>query len=857
MNNIFSLRKVFYLACFLLGSSPSFSQKGWWTWMHGSNTPNATGNFGTQGITAPTNDPPAIYEACEWTDQQGRFWLFGGIDVNAPFNCYNALWMFDPATGMWTWMRGANVINSQGNYGVKGVPSVANDPGARTFAPISWVDNQNDLWMYAGQGYDVNGNLGTLSDLWKYNIASNQWTWMNGSNIIGQAPVWGTMGVPAPTNFPGARNETSASWIDATGNLWFFGGVSTPGALNDLWKYDVSSNQWTWMKGTTTGWANGNYGTKGIASAANLPSARNVYAKWKDATGNFWLLGGMDGNGYENDLWKYDLASNNWTWMRGSNTANSPPVYGTKCVASPINDPPPTYENRACWTDSCGNFWFLGGRTDSARNDLWCYKVQSDKWILAGYKGTGVYGTINTPASTNLPPARFGSIPFKDKNGNFWMFGGGFSISGNYYNDLWRFVIDTACVGGCAATITPTAGFNGANLSGCAPLTVTFTNTSTNATSWSWNFGDGNTSTAQNPVHTYTAAGTYTVSQIAFNGPNSDTLIQPNYVVVFPSPSLSVSSQTNVLCNGGSSGTATVAAVGGSSPYSYVWSNGQSSSAASNLSAGNYSVAVSDANGCSSTQTVSITQPSAISASVTSTPSDCAQNTGTASTNANGGTSPYSFLWNNSQTTQNISALAAGNYSCTVTDANGCTKIITTIISTTNGPVANAGVNISIQSGSSTTLNASGGTTYSWSPTTGLNNSSIANPTANPTSTTIYCVNVFDSSGCSDSDCVTVYVTPEPIVCGEFYIPNAFSPNNDNENDIFKVYVNPLCVTEFKLVIYNRWGENVFETTDVTKGWDGFFRTEISNTAVYAYYCNVSFTNGNKIFKKGNVSLVR
>ena len=69
--------------------------------------------------------------------------------------------------------------------------------------------------------------------------------------------------------------------------------------------------------------------------------------------------------------------------------------------------------------------------------------------------------------------------------------------------------------------------------------------------------------------------------------------------------------------------------------------------------------------------------------------------------------------------------------------------------------------------------------------------------------------------------------------------------------------INPLCVIEFKLVIYNRWGEKIFETEDVMEGWDGYHRNSLSNSAVYAYYCNAELTNGKKIETKGNISLGR
>src|SRR5574340_1120869 len=90
------------------------AQQGWWTWMHGSNVSGSPGNFGTIGVAAPTNDPPALYEAGEWTDQQGNFWLFGGLDNG--HNEHGALWKYDYASGMWTWMKGPSAALNAGVY---------------------------------------------------------------------------------------------------------------------------------------------------------------------------------------------------------------------------------------------------------------------------------------------------------------------------------------------------------------------------------------------------------------------------------------------------------------------------------------------------------------------------------------------------------------------------------------------------------------------------------------------------------------------------------------------------------------------------------------------------------------------
>ena len=107
----------------------------------------------------------------------------------------------------------------------------------------------------------------------------------------------------------GARSG-SVSWVDADGHFWLFGGDhSNPTAFtNELWRFDGTN--WTWVSGSSAAGQHGNYGTKGVRAASNVPGARTGAVSWIDDEGNLWLFGGwgLDGNGEEgslNDLWRY------------------------------------------------------------------------------------------------------------------------------------------------------------------------------------------------------------------------------------------------------------------------------------------------------------------------------------------------------------------------------------------------------------------------------------------------------------------------------------------------------------------------------------------------------------------------
>jgi hypothetical protein len=133
---------------------------------------------------------------------------------------------------------------------------------------------------------------------------------------------------------------------------------------------------------------------------------------------------------------------------------------------------------------------------------------------------------------------------------------------------------------------------------------------------------------------------------------------------------------TNVSCFGNMDGTAQVQLTGGTAPYSYLWSTGATSQLISGLLAGNYTVSISDSNGCTSSASYQVAQPAQpLAATATGTDIGCTGgNTGTATVSATGGTAPYSYLWSNGATSTSITGLAAGSYNVVVTDANGCTS---------------------------------------------------------------------------------------------------------------------------------------------------------------------------------------
>ena len=369
---------------------------GIWTWMSGATTINANGVYGTQGVPNVANVPGAREFMASWTDAAGDLLLFGGYGFDSAGNVgyLNDLWRYSRTTDQWTWLGGLNTVNGGGIYGALGVEAAGNRPGAR-FGAVSWADSTGNMWMFGGYGIDAGGVLlGYLNDLWRYNPTNGRWTWMSGSNTYGAPGVYGVKGTPAAANVPGSRSYTVA--VESGNSLWLFGGITVDAgnnqiALNDLWRYNTSSGQWTWVSGSNLPNATGVYGTRGTPAPANAPGARGGSVAWAGLFGTDLLIFG--GAGFDsvatqvsqidelNDLWRYNMITGNWTWLGGSNRSGANGVYGTLGTPSASNQPG-ARDSGTAWTDSNGHVWLFGGAGyDSAGvydsyglNDVWEYQ---------------------------------------------------------------------------------------------------------------------------------------------------------------------------------------------------------------------------------------------------------------------------------------------------------------------------------------------------------------------------------------------------------------------------------------------------------------------------------------------------
>ncbi|HIK62380.1 MAG TPA: hypothetical protein EYG01_00035, partial [Flavobacteriales bacterium] len=402
------------------------------------------------------------------------------------------------------------------------------------------------------------------------------------------------------------------------------------------------------------------------------------------------------------------------------------------------------------------------------------------------------------------------------------------------------------------------------NAAGCdnvATLNLTVNNSTTSTdpqtacNSYTWL--DGNTYTTSNNTATWTTT----------NAAGCDNVATLNLTIESITLSATVN---NIDCYEYSTGTIDLIVIGGTPPYTYQWSNGESTQNIVDLPVGNYTVVVYDMNNCLGSNTFSVLQPDSIYIALISTPDTCERGLGMVSINTYGGQSPYTYLWSSGHDTSCVSNLYEGIVEVVIIDANQCKVTKTITINNIKSPEADFNtfpehrryydqldkpfffIDIS---------NAYWQDILSWnwdfdydgiSPIYDANDSIVKNSYYE---TGLYRVFLSIETEYHCIDTISKHVLIDEYA---LYIPNAFTPlTGDGLNDEFKPY--GYGVVNYTMQIYNRWGEVVFESDDINRGWNGTTRDggNIASIGVYLYYIAVEDIYG-EIFKyEGKLDLLR
>lgn len=486
--------------------------------------------------------------------------------------------------------------------------------------------------------------------------------------------------------------------------------------------------------------------------------------------------------------------------------------------------------------------------------------------------------------------------------------------------------VDELCNGGNngSATVNPAGGVGG----------YTYT----------WTPSGGNAATAPNIF-----AGTYTCT---ISDANGCTVTQVFTITEPPAIVLTSGAITNVDCFGAATGSASLNNSGGTQPYTYVWTpNASATNSASGLIAGNYVVDVTDANGCSSTITLTVTEPPLLTIQASAVPSlICSGQPSNLSTNAGGGVGPYNYGWMPGPmigANQTVTPTATTTYSVVVTDVNGCTA--TTVTTVTVNPVPVAALTSDVVSGcspvcvnfSDNSSVAAPGVITAWDWDFGDGNTSTQqNPnhcyntpgvytvilqvktadgcvhsvtmtnyitawvvpyadfTASPQPTTIFnseihftdmsvnatqwqwsfgdvlgssstdqnpsftygapeCflvqLDVSTPNGCTAQDTMTICIDGDVAI----YVPNAFTPNGNGTNEVFMPLTYGIDPQKYQFWVFDRWGNQIFTTTDLNQGWDGTIGGVKCQIDTYVWRVYAWDVNGNPHKMLGGVSLIR
>eukprot|EP00158_Paraphelidium_tribonemae_P007709 Partr_v1_DN28337_c0_g1_i1_m79234 putative Inherit from NOG: hedgehog protein len=323
------------------------------------------------------------------------------------------------------------------------------NPGPRSSHKIAFY---NDL-IYLFHGEPTSSN-----DVWTFEPISKMWAWIAGKSNTAN-PSLGTRGVTAVSNTPGYRYDFCGTIHEARGDFVLFGGNSVRGSQSDLWLFNLTSSNWTYVTGSTSAFSQAPvYGTPGVAAALNTPGGRfGASCNVDIPTGELLVYGGNAGFGpyvsdTYGDMFAFNFTSVRWKWITGSSTSNAAVVGSKGSWAANYHPSPRAFSDFALDAETGITYLFGGISGNLYMNDLWAFKRSTLEWAwLSGLTGTtarGIYGSRYLASVNNMPGGRKAhSLEYHTTTGSIILFGGfgyGNGSRAGELNDFWAYNLSTS-----------------------------------------------------------------------------------------------------------------------------------------------------------------------------------------------------------------------------------------------------------------------------------------------------------------------------------------------------------------------------------------------------------------------------
>lgn len=429
-----------------------------WAWIGGyADDSGQTGNHGEIGVESPDFFPLHRSFATAIPDQDGYIYIYGGVGLSSHLS--TDLWRYNTNNNSWTLLYenplDSNSYENMQNIGEIGVESELNHPGYLA-AYTGWFSDGH-LWFFGGR-YHLNYSSvveDSYNQVWKYNLSNGLWTCMKNPNT--KNAIFGVQGEADDLNTPSALKEMSNAVVIAD-EAYFFGGIDAgnddpnEGLHNSLWKYNMNTNQWAWMKGNENSYNPGFYGRKGEENESNIPMSRQHSLLWTD-NGSVYLFGGKQEFNKLFDIWKYNVETNNFSWVDGKSYRSSMfQNYAVHAYNLIEDEEVPSVFNfleytSVVWQKNKGEKLYTLHRENHGTFDdyiqlsgLWEYNVETSERYLIDrdiYDGDGHYGQLGVADEANFPPYRTEGLSLWETDDKLYLMNG--HIYPDVLNDFWVF----------------------------------------------------------------------------------------------------------------------------------------------------------------------------------------------------------------------------------------------------------------------------------------------------------------------------------------------------------------------------------------------------------------------------------